>query len=442
MFINLLLLSIAPFGYLYKKSYSYVLAILSWLILYPVCTLIYKIDPLNAAFPIFIFNCLLIGLARYRDIIEEVRSEWSSRLEKQEDLKRRSLEEFEKLNAVEIEIREKEIMVVKLYEITKRMSEGLKLDSVFSIFSAFLKENFIFRKSELVILKQADNDLRTDRVYNVWGEEEGHKSSEESGGLLGGNIDYNEIIKLSLKSEKGVYIARPSEEDIFKRLRIDEEAKTLALIPLLSENKMIGILTIEDLPHVDLERFSILAVQFALEIKRALLYEIVEELAITDSLTGLYVRRYFFERLSEESNRSKKYKFKFAFLMIDIDNFKNANDTYGHLVGDIILKDVGRLMKESVREIDLVARYGGEEFSLVLPETGKEDARLVGERIRKKIEECIFRAYDEKLKVTVSIGISVYPDDSIDLKSLIEKADRALYVGKKAGKNVVCAYEK
>jgi diguanylate cyclase (GGDEF)-like protein len=217
-------------------------------------------------------------------------------------------------------------------------------------------------------------------------------------------------------------------------------AESFVAIPLLSEIKIVGILTITDLPKDDLERFAILALQFALEMKKALLYETVEELAITDGLTGLYVRRYFFDRLKEEANRSRRHKFHMSFLMADIDDFKKCNDTYGHLVGDVVLKEIARIMRENVREIDLVARYGGEEFAIALPETGSEGARLAGERIRKRIEENVFRAYDEKLKVTVSIGTAVYPDDSTEVKDLIGKADTALYKAKGSGKNVVYSY--
>ena len=196
------------------------------------------------------------------------------------------------------------------------------------------------------------------------------------------------------------------------------------------------------LAPADIERFVILAMQFALEMKKVLLYETVEELAITDDLTGLSVRRYFFERLKEEVARSKRYKFKFSLLMIDIDDFKALNDTYGHLVGDVVLRDVSRIIKENSREMDLVARYGGEEFSLVLPETRQEAAMLVGERIRRKVAENVFRAYDEKVKVTISAGVAVYPDDASEVSGLVEKADKALYDAKAAGKNVVSACEK
>jgi diguanylate cyclase (GGDEF)-like protein len=236
--------------------------------------------------------------------------------------------------------------------------------------------------------------------------------------------------------------ASRTDRETFRRLRLDKTIETFMAIPLFSEKKLVGALSITDLPREDTEKFAILAVQFALETKKVLLYETVELLAITDGLTGLYVRRYFFERLNEELDRSRRHKFKLAFLMADIDDFKVCNDTYGHLVGDVVLKEMGRIMKENVREIDLVARYGGEEFSLVLPETGREGAALAAERIRKKIEEHLFRAYDEKLKVTISVGAAVYPDDATEVKDLVEKADKALYEAKRAGKNIIYTYSK
>lgn len=173
-----------------------------------------------------------------------------------------------------------------------------------------------------------------------------------------------------------------------------------------------------------------------------LLYEMVEKMAITDSLTGLYVRRYFYERLSEELMRSKRHGFNLALLMIDIDDFKRCNDTYGHLVGDAVLKEMARIISENVREIDIVARYGGEEMSIVLPETAAEKAFVAAERLRKRIDENVFKAYDEKLNLTVSIGVAIYPQDGADIDSIIEKSDQALYAAKKSGKNLVRAYKK
>ncbi len=424
----------APLGYLYASIFSYTLSILSWIAVYPIFTFSYKIDPVNAVFSILVFNVLLIGFTKYKNIIEKTELEWTSKLRNVEQSKKRFQEEAFKLDLLETDVIEAELGVVKLYEITKKMSETLKFDSIFDILSAFLKDNFVFQKSELIILKENNSGLTMDRVYKVWGRT--GKSPQEP------ETDYNGIIKLCLKNNKEAYLTRETKEAMFKSLHLSNESDTFFAIPLFSERKMVGILTVENLLYIDREKFIILATQFALELKKVLLYEKVDELAITDSLTGLYVRRYFLERMTEELQRSKRYKFKFAVLMIDVDNFKKCNDTYGHLVGDIILRDVARIIKQNTREIDLAAKYGGEEFCLVLTETAREEAKTIGERIRVKVEENVFKAYDETLKITVSIGISIYPGDSVDRDELIEKADRALYSAKNAGKNVVYAFKR
>jgi diguanylate cyclase (GGDEF)-like protein len=219
------------------------------------------------------------------------------------------------------------------------------------------------------------------------------------------------------------------------------EYKDRTVVPLEINKKPIGYLVARGVKEQERDKFYILAHQFILGIKRAHLYQKVQELAITDSLTGVFSRRYYLERLNEEIERSKKFNYSFAFLMADIDHFKEHNDRYGHLVGDAILKEVSRVIKENIRQIDLLGRYGGEEFSIILAETGKEEAHFAAERIRKAIEDKRIRVYDEDLKVTISIGISLFnPDTPDDAQALIEKADNALYQAKQEGRNKVCLY--
>jgi len=207
--------------------------------------------------------------------------------------------------------------------------------------------------------------------------------------------------------------------------------------PLIIEKKPVGFLIAKDILESDFEKFHIMSQQFELGIKRAVLYHRVQELAITDSLTGVLSRRYWMERYKQELERSRKFKLKFSFIMVDIDHFKEINDRYGHLVGDAILKEVSQVIKENLRQIDLVGRYGGEEFSAILIETDKETARFAAERIRQAIEEKIIKVYDEQLKVTISLGVSGFPGDAVEANDLVEKADQALYRAKQSGRNKV-----
>jgi diguanylate cyclase (GGDEF)-like protein len=212
------------------------------------------------------------------------------------------------------------------------------------------------------------------------------------------------------------------------------------LLPLNIDKASLGYLVVSQIKEEEKDKFHILFQQFLLGIKRALLYQKVQELAIEDGLTGVFSRRYLLERMKEELERSRKFKLKFSFLMVDVDYFKSYNDRYGHLVGDAILKDIASVIKEGIRQIDLVGRYGGEEFSIILAETDKEQARFIAERIRQAIENRIIKVYDENLKVTISIGISVFPENADSVLTLIDKSDHALYRAKQTGRNRICIF--
>ena len=217
--------------------------------------------------------------------------------------------------------------------------------------------------------------------------------------------------------------------------------KNYTVLPLVINKAATGYLVAGGIGEKDKEKFHILAQQFLIGIRRAILYQKVQELTITDSLTQVFNRRYFLERFNEEFGRSMKFKYNLSFLIVDIDHFKNINDNYGHLVGDAILREITKTIKENIRQIDFMGRYGGEELSAILTETDKGPARLAAERIRQAIESRRFAVYDENLKVTISIGISTFPDDANDTAQLIDKADKALYKAKLEGRNRVCVYD-
>ena len=155
------------------------------------------------------------------------------------------------------------------------------------------------------------------------------------------------------------------------------------------------------------------------------------DLAVRDSLTGLLNRRYFNELINIELNRARRFPHPFSLLMLDIDNFKNYNDTQGHPAGDELLKNAAKVFKDSVRAMDIVCRYGGEEFVVILPQTDKKSAQFISERLRVQVSLYI--------PTTVSIGISTYPEDAQDAQQLVQKADGALYQAKKSGKNKWCS---
>lgn len=163
----------------------------------------------------------------------------------------------------------------------------------------------------------------------------------------------------------------------------------------------------------------------------------LEMLAKTDALTGLGNRLFFDQALSEELHRTARYQTPLSVLLIDIDHFKNVNDTYGHLMGDQVLRGVGRSLRAFVRSTDRATRYGGEEFAVLLSHTDAEHARLAAERLRKQVEGLQHRQDGASVKVTVSIGVCTVTGPNVTSSNFLARADRALYAAKKAGRNRV-----
>ncbi len=171
--------------------------------------------------------------------------------------------------------------------------------------------------------------------------------------------------------------------------------------------------------------------------ERAILFKEVEEMSRIDGLTGLYLRRYFMDRLEKEFLRATRYNTKFSILMFDIDFFKKINDTYGHLAGDYLLKSIAEIFKNTVGQIGLISRWGGEEFLIFLPYHDKNMAVKLAEEIRETIALEKFLYNEKVLHITISCGLSFFPDDDKEINKLIEIADNWLYKAKNTGRNKV-----
>ncbi len=161
----------------------------------------------------------------------------------------------------------------------------------------------------------------------------------------------------------------------------------------------------------------------------------VEALSITDALTGLFNRRRFEEALDSEFNKASRYKLPLSCMMVDIDHFKDVNDTYGHPVGDAVIKDIALILKQSVRGVDMLSRWGGEEFIVLAPMTPKEDVMYLARRILKTVADHVFAGMGDK-RVTISIGIADLSSPGSDAACrLVQAADNALYAAKDKGRN-------
>src|SRR5215217_5401797 len=205
----------------------------------------------------------------------------------------------------------------------------------------------------------------------------------------------------------------------------------------------VGVITIarRDRPfdESELDLFAYLGGQAAVSIENADLHETVQRQAVTDELTGLSNLRHFHDSLAGEIERSRRFEQPVALVMLDIDDFKAVNDTYGHQQGDIVLGKVARVLRELSRDIDEAARYGGEEMAVILPQTDLDGAELAAERMRHAIEQLNIERIDgdEPLRITSSFGVASLPECAKDKDALIAEADAALYRAKRGGKNAV-----
>ena len=216
-------------------------------------------------------------------------------------------------------------------------------------------------------------------------------------------------------------------------------------VPMIAHGVPLGVLAIgsktPDLyQQKDAELVHSLGNYAAISLANSQLYENTREQALKDGLTGLSNRRSLQDNLEREEARTRRYGYSLSLLMCDLDKFKAYNDHYGHLAGDDLLRSVSELMLNTVRTEDQVFRYGGEEFTILLPETGKEQALALAERLRERIEEHEFTFQDsrEKTHITLSIGLSVFPNGVEDTQSLLQAADEALYRAKEKRNTVVC----
>ncbi|HLJ27663.1 MAG TPA: sensor domain-containing diguanylate cyclase [Candidatus Angelobacter sp.] len=218
-------------------------------------------------------------------------------------------------------------------------------------------------------------------------------------------------------------------------------------IPLFVSNRVIGSLQL--LSHApdhfnteDAQLLWILALVAENLLTREYANEGLLRFAFTDYLTGLRTRGYFEQQLELEFKRAERRRQKFSLLMIDIDHFKQLNDTFGHHVGDQVLRDIASILTKDMREVDTVARYGGEEFVMILPETTESGATYVAHRLRRAVEQAkIFAGSPQAIQhLTISIGIAVFDTDAQFKRDLIEFADAALYAAKHNGRNRVVCY--
>jgi len=257
-------------------------------------------------------------------------------------------------------------------------------------------------------------------------------------------------IRNIIENKKSIYtnIVDDKEEQLLKGcIPAGSNIQSLICVPVLIDDKVHSIIHLDSIEKNafsdgDVQFVELLAEIISYTIERIDLYHQIEEISIRDALTGCFNRRKFDTDIIDEISRAMRYHRDLSLLMLDIDWFKKYNDFHGHIKGDDVLRQLVNLINKESRETDRLYRYGGEEFIMILPETGKLEALDLANRLREGVEQKLFTGEElsqPQKDLTISIGVSSFPDDGEGIKKLIDSADKALYNAKNQGRNRVCA---
>ncbi len=343
------------------------------------------------------------------------------------------MQEIRNYNIVrEVEYNAKESSV--LNQLGKRLNASLDLSDTIHVMISAIDD---LVNCELIAVVFNTDDDKLCRINAVRG--------EKFEGLVGKEFKKDEgICSYVISRKRKIFFKDLSlvaeKKRVFDRSVKIKDMQTVFILPLISKDTAFGAVLIAYRQQAAMTSHTISTIetlvnQSASSIANAKMYLKVERMATTDGLTGLFNHRCFQERINEEMERVERYPEKLSILLMDIDHFKKFNDTYGHPVGDKVLKTAASIFQSSLRKVDFAARYGGEEFVAILINTDKKGAIKMGERIRKNIARKQVEISKEKVSISVSIGLATYPDNSKDKKGIINLADKALYFAKETGRN-------
>ncbi len=320
--------------------------------------------------------------------------------------------------------------ITVLYEAAKTISSSLELESVLNNLVQVTCQAFTYEQGAILLVDERSGDLVVEAIY----------------GYAPGTRGYR------IPAGKGITgaVQRTGKPEIVADVRRDgryigvtERVVSEIAVPLISEGRVIGVFNLESTKRGafgqrDLRILTALAGYATIAIENARLFEKTKRLAITDGLTELYNHRYLHEALERTLERCRRDEQPLAVIMLEIDSFKRYNDTYGHQRGDEVLRIVADLLRKGSRASDIVARYGGDEFMIVLPNTSKETASEIAERLRRAVEAYPFLLGESIVTtVTLSVGVAASPDDGGTVDALVDAVDRAQYTAKRSGGNKV-----
>ena len=333
-------------------------------------------------------------------------------------------------------LNERVLELYTLYNISKTLSIHLQLDELFETTMKVIRDTMNVSQFNLMLLDEATGSLYMQAAHG-FSDDRVRKTILGPGEGLPGQV---------LKTNKVVHVENLARRRGFIYVEGEKPMKGCYLgVPMKRpDGTNIGVINAHKAKQSsfageDIRLFEAVAEHVVIALENARTYQRTKELSNRDDLTGLYNRRYFFERFEREVERAKRYNRSLGIIILDLDHFKRYNDTYGHLSGDRALQSVANVLRESVRKVDILTRYGGEEFVVILPETDKENSVVVAEKLRKAVEKLKVGLSEDKGELlTITAGVAGFPLDATEALGLLEASDKALYFGKAQGRNRVC----
>ncbi len=345
---------------------------------------------------------------------------------------RRLLKLFDTLNMRTQELERSQAQLEVIYENTRNLASILAPDQVIQEVMRIMGRMLQFTNYAVIFRDKWGNFLYRARSVN----------GKESFQLKAIDSSNTELIRRVANSNEPICVKDLTSRTDYQKL--NQESQSALIAPMRSHNATLGLILVEsskldNFVEKDLKIFTMLARSAALAIENSELHKRTEQLTIIDDLTGAFNYRYFVRKLEEEKKRAVRYDLPLSLIMVDIDWFKKVNDSYGHEVGNIVIKDLARVINRCIRDVDIFVRYGGEEFVVILPQTPLIEASNIGERIRAQVEEMVVDTGQAgTLRITVSVGVTSYPENGKTHEEIVSVVDQALYRAKGSGKNLVC----
>lgn len=329
--------------------------------------------------------------------------------------------------------------ILNIYDLNKEFEKIQKLEDALKVFSQFFKDRYDTDRYFFIFKKEDESDVSFEKVSN------------------GFNLEHSKISSINLKnlkeleqlfySDKTVFCKDFRKSKKYHQLYVYFPAAEFVSIPIISEDLGVGLYILfsnptKPFPRTLRKERDTLAQLINGILRKTLLYVKMERLSEIDGLTKIYSRGYFNKILEELISVDQKEQKCFSLSIFDIDFFKSCNDNYGHQFGDYVLRKLSDLVTRSLTDKEIFARYGGEEFIIIFLGLTKKYAGKILEDIRKTIEDYEFNADRNFVKLTVSFGLSQFPEDGADSKTILKNADQALYTAKNTGRNRVVVFDR